>query len=127
MKRQILHFEFDRGPQSLEILVAATVRERMQGLLGRAPLRQDQAMLLRSCRLIHTIGMAYSLDLVYLRRDGAVIKVTAALPARRVDGHWRAHSVLEMATGAAARCGIAVGRRLPLASMTPVTGGSNAH
>jgi uncharacterized membrane protein (UPF0127 family) len=123
MKRQLLHFEFDRGLQTLEIMVAATAPERMQGLLRRPPLRPDQAMLLRSCRLIHTIGMTYPLDLVYLRKDGTVLKVTPALPARRIDGHWHAHSVLEMAAGAAAYYGIAVGRHLPLASMTAAAAG----
>jgi uncharacterized membrane protein (UPF0127 family) len=117
MRRHTLRFETARGPQALDILIAATARERMRGLLGRAPLQAFEAMLLRSCRLIHTVGMGYPLDLVYLRRDGTVLKVTAALPARRIDGHWRAHSVLEMAAGMAARCGIRAGERLPLAQL----------
>lgn len=114
MHHYTLRFTGNTGPQSLELLVAASALERMRGLLGRAPLKAAEGMLLLSCRLIHTIGMGYPLDLVYLARDGRVLKVTAALAARRMDGHWRAHSVLEMAAGEAARCGIAAGVQLPL-------------
>ena len=117
LKTHILRFDLGGGPRAIELMVAATARERMRGLLGRRPLQGFEAMLLRSCRLIHTIGMGYPLDLVYLRRDGTVLKVTESLPARRIDGHWRAHSVLEMAGGAAARCGIEVGAKLPLAQV----------
>lgn len=117
MRRLTLRFELGRGPQAIDVMIAASARERMRGLLGRAPLRAGEAMLLRPCRLIHTVGMDYPLDLVYVRCDGTVLKVTSALPAWRVDGHWRAHGVLEMAAGAAALCGIRRGDRLPLAQL----------
>lgn len=122
MQRRTVHFDLGCGPQALDVMVAATPLERMRGLLGRAPLQACEAMLLRSCRLVHTIGMGYPLDLVYLQRDGTVLKVTQALPARRIDGHWRAHSVLEMAAGMAARCGIRRGDRLVLEQMEAAHG-----
>ena len=114
MQRHTVRFELGCGPQALDIMIAATALERMQGLLGRAPLQACEAMLLHSCWLVHTIGMGYALDLVYLKRDGTVLKVTQALPPRRIDGHWRAHSVLEMAAGMAEQCGIRRGDRLVL-------------
>lgn len=98
----------------IDVMVAASAGERMRGLLGRAPLQASEGMLLLSCRMIHTIGMRYPLDLVYLARDGRVLKVTAALAPRRMDGHWRARHVLEMAGGEAARCRIVPGVTLPL-------------
>lgn len=122
MDYHTLRFDGRSGPREIELQVATSTRERMRGLLGRAPLQTAQGMLLLSCRLIHTIGMGYPLDLVYLARDGRVLKVTAGLPARRMDGHWRARSVLEMASGEAERCGITVGVRLPLECIgQPVT------
>lgn len=110
MHHHLLHT--DAG--AIDVMVAASARERMRGLLGRAPLRAREGMLLLSCRMIHTIGMQYPLDLVYLARDGRVLKVTAALAPRRMDGHWRARHVLEMAAGEAARCRIAPGVTLAL-------------
>ena len=117
MQRHTLRFFGQHGPRAIELLIASTAPERMRGLLGRAPLQAGEGMLLVSCRLIHTFGMGYPLDLVYLARDGHVLKVTAALPKRRMDGHWRAHSVLEMAAGQAQHCGIARGVQLPLESI----------
>jgi uncharacterized membrane protein (UPF0127 family) len=117
MHHTTLRFAGNTGPQAIELRVASSALERMRGLLGCAPLQAAEGMLLLSCRLIHTVGMDYPLDLVYLARDGRVLKVTAKLPARRMDGHWRAHSVLEMAAGEAARCGIVAGMQLPLGSL----------
>ena len=114
MHHYTLSFTGAAGPQAIDVQVASTAPERMRGLLGRAPLQAAEGMLLVACRLIHTFGMGYPLDLVYLARDGRVLKVTSDLKARRIDGHWCAHSVLEMAAGEARRCGIEVGVQLPL-------------
>ncbi|UUZ50470.1 DUF192 domain-containing protein [Massilia sp. B-10] len=83
------------------MFVAGSMLERMRGLLGREALRQREGMLLQSCRLIHTYGMRYPIDVVYLSRGGKVIKVTEALVPRRMSGALRADSVLEMAVGSA--------------------------
>lgn len=104
------------GTRTVDLMVANTVFERMRGLLAREALRKQQGMLLQACRLIHTCGMRYPIDVVYLSRDGVVVKVTSALVPCRADGHWRAHSVLEMAAGEASRCGIRPGTVLPLRS-----------
>lgn len=108
-----IEFSGEAGLRRIKLAVASTPLERMRGLLGRPRLEPGEGMLLQSCRLIHTVGMRYPLDLVYLDRAGLVLKVTTDLPAFRMDGHWRAHSVLEMATGEAAVCGISPGVRLP--------------
>jgi uncharacterized membrane protein (UPF0127 family) len=115
MHHHTLRFAGRGGACAIRLMVASTARERMRGLLGRAPLQAAEGMLLLSCRMIHTIGMGYPLDLIYLDRYGRVLKVTEALPPLRMDGHWRARHVLEMAAGEAARCEIASGIILPLA------------
>ena len=48
---------------------------RLRGLLGRAPLAADgsEALLIRPCASVHTLGMGYPLDLVFLDREGAVL------------------------------------------------------
>lgn len=101
------------GPRTVDLMIASTMFERMRGLLAREALGEQQGMLLQACRLIHTCGMRYPIDVVYLSRDGVVLKVTRALVPRRADGHWRAHSVLEMAAGEAGRCGIQAGTVMP--------------
>ncbi|PHV07908.1 hypothetical protein CSQ96_08445 [Janthinobacterium sp. BJB412] len=121
-----LDFATAAGPASLRIMVAANAPERMRGLLGRPALAEGEGMLLLACRLVHTVGMRYPIDLVYLRRDGAVLKVTPALAPRRMGGCWGADCVLELAAGAAARRGIAPGARLPLDGLRPRRGGRDA-
>ncbi len=105
------------GARALDVQVAATTLARMRGLLGRPPLGPGQAMLIRPCNLVHTVGMGYAIDVVFLRRDGLVLKVAAALAPRRASGHWRAHCVLELAAGEAARHAIAPGLVLPLGAL----------
>lgn len=114
MRYRALHFDGLCGWRTLELMIADTLFERTRGLLAHAPPGAGQAMVLPSCRLIHTFGMRYPVDAVYLDRHGAVLKVTAALAPYRIDGHVCARDVLELAAGASARWGIAAGVRLPL-------------
>lgn len=87
---------------------------RMRGLLARPALCRDEGMLLRSCNMIHTFGMCYPIDVLFLRRDGLVLKIAEAVKPRRARGYLRAHCVLELAAGEAQRCGIALGVVLPI-------------
>jgi len=73
--------------------------------------------MLRPCNLIHTVGMRYPIDVVFLRRDGQVLSVAAEVPPLRMRGCWRAHAVLELAAGEAARCAIRPGMMLPLEAL----------
>lgn len=102
------------GAQRLELMITASMAERMRGLLGRAALGPREGMLLPRCGMIHTFGMRYPIDVVYLDGRNRVLKVSAALAPRRMDGHWRARAVLELAAGSARACGIAPGCVLAL-------------
>ena len=55
-------------------------RGRGRGLLGRTSI--DGALVLAGCRWIHTIGMKFALDVVYLDADGVVVKI-ARMPRGR--------------------------------------------
>jgi uncharacterized membrane protein (UPF0127 family) len=116
MHRISLQLDAERGCHRLDLMVAAGIFERMRGLLGHAPLGQSQGMLLPGCGMIHTFGMRYPIDVVYLDGKGKVVKVTPALAAGRMGGHWRARTVLELAAGTALRCGIHPGAALGLAA-----------
>ena len=114
MKTSLLSFKSTQGEQRLDVSVASSMLSRMRGLLGRPALEGYQGMLLRSCNLVHTFGMRYPIDMVFMRRDGHVLKVSTAVAPRRAQGHMRAHCVLELASGAAKKCGIHPGMRLPI-------------
>lgn len=117
MKPQTLSFCGANGAQRLHVVVASTMFSRMRGLLGRPPLLSNQGMLLRSCNLIHTFGMGYPIDLVFMHKDGRVLKISDDVAPRRARGHLRAHCVLELAGGVARQRGIALGMRLPIEAL----------
>jgi uncharacterized membrane protein (UPF0127 family) len=97
----------------LTVTTATTAAERMRGLLGQAPLRAGQAMLLRPCRLVHTFCMAYPIDLVFIDRAGVIRRIDTAVPRSRVRGCIGAWQTLEMAAGDARAHGLHVGQALP--------------
>lgn len=117
MKTVHLDFETLQGRQHLAVMLATTVLSRMRGLLGRPALQRDEGLLLRPCNLVHTLGMRYPIDVVFLRRDGLVLKVAGSLPVHRASGHLRAQCVLELAAGVAQSCGIVAGARLPVEAL----------
>ncbi len=80
--------------------VAATRRSRARGLLGSAGWEGRDGLLLRPCRNIHTVGMRYPIDLVFLDEEGRVLRVVEGLrPGRISPLVLRARSVLELPAG----------------------------
>jgi uncharacterized membrane protein (UPF0127 family) len=76
---------------------------RLVGLMGRADLPAGVALRLRGCRSVHTFGMRFALDLVWLDAAGAVVRVDRAVPPCRVRTCRAARSVLETRAGGADR------------------------
>jgi uncharacterized membrane protein (UPF0127 family) len=89
---------------------------RMKGLLGRSSLEPGEGMLIRPAPSIHTFFMRFPIDAVFLSRDGEVLKVAAHVRPWRTRSCRRAHAVLELGAGEAARRGIALGDRLGAAT-----------
>jgi uncharacterized membrane protein (UPF0127 family) len=74
---------------------------RLVGLAGRADLPPGVALHLSRCRSVHTFGMRFALDLVWLDHEGAVVRVDRAVPPCRVRTCRAARSVLETRAGGA--------------------------
>jgi uncharacterized membrane protein (UPF0127 family) len=83
----------------------------MQGLLGQAGLPPATGLLLRA-KEVHTLGMRFTIDVVYLAKTGAVLRVDTMRPGRVGPVVLKARWVLELAAGEAARLGIAPGTTL---------------
>ncbi len=74
--------------------------ERMRGLLGRSSLPPGHAMAFDRCSLLHTCFMRFSIDVLFLDREGRVVKLCRNIrPFRLVWGGWRAHMAIEAAAG----------------------------
>ena len=82
------------------VLIAERWHERMRGLLGRQGLAPGTGMLLSPCGSVHTAGMRFVIDVVYLDNGGRVVYIVKGLqPWRMSFGGWRAHAALEMQSG----------------------------
>ena len=86
--------------------------ERMRGLLGRPALNADEGLLIERCNLVHTLGMRYCLDLVFLDKHDRVCKLVGDVAPLRMAGSWRAAMTLELAPGELARQGWRLGDQL---------------
>lgn len=86
--------------------------DRMRGLLGRAPLRAGEGLLIAPCSSVHTLGMGYPLDLVFLDREGRVRKCVSGLVPRRMAASRGAAMTLELAGGSLRGLDLRVGEVL---------------
>jgi uncharacterized membrane protein (UPF0127 family) len=83
----------------LMLLVARNFRERRRGLAKMTPLPAGHGLRILKCNSIHTFGMRFALDLVWLARDGRVLRVDHDVGPRRMKLCVRARSVVETGAG----------------------------
>lgn len=107
----------DDGRTVADVELATSPWRRARGLLGRSGVPAGRGMWLAPCRAIHTVGMRFAIDIVFLDRESSVVKVCGAVaPWRLAWGGWRAHGALEFAAGEATRLGLVPGQRLRVQS-----------
>jgi uncharacterized membrane protein (UPF0127 family) len=85
-----------------EVPVATT---RLSRLLGLALLPRERAgagLLIPRCRSVHTLGMRFPLDLLFLDRGGRVVEVRRDVSTARVVRCRGADAVLELPSPQAA-------------------------
>ncbi len=95
-----------------EVKKTETVLERMRGLLVCGKLSEQQGMIMSPCNSVHTFFMSYNIDIIYLDKDGYVLKVVSSLRPWRLSGCLQAVSVLEVLPGVIERSLIEKGDRL---------------
>jgi uncharacterized membrane protein (UPF0127 family) len=79
--------------------VARAFGERRRGLAKMTPMPPDHALRILKCNSVHTFGMRFALDLVWLGRGGRVVRVDRDVAPRRIRLCVRARSVVEARTG----------------------------
>ena len=92
--------------------VADTARARRTGLLGHASLKPGEGLWIVPCEAVHSFGMKFAIDLVYLDRKKRVRKVRKAMMPRRLSACVTAHSVLELPSGTIASTATSPGDQL---------------
>jgi len=63
---------------------ARTFVERLRGLMFRPSLAQGEALVLFGDNSIHTFFMRFPIDVLYLDREGRVLRLEEAMPPWRV-------------------------------------------
>jgi len=79
-----------------EVAVATGFRARLLGLAGLRRERAGAGLLLPGCASVHTFGMRFDLDLVFLDAAGRPLAIVLGLPSRRLASHRGAAAVLEL-------------------------------
>ncbi len=84
------------------VRVAAAPWRRLRGLLECRDLPPGTGLLLIPCWAIHTVGMRFPIDVVFLTRAGVATRVQTVPPGRLlVWGGWAAAMALEVPAGEA--------------------------
>jgi uncharacterized membrane protein (UPF0127 family) len=101
-----------------EIEPAFDSKTRNRGLLGRPRLDDGSALILAPCSSIHTFFMRFAIDVLFVAKDGCVLKIYSALPAWRIGFASGAFAAIELPAGAAAASDTRSGDTLALARRT---------
>lgn len=112
LKESCLYLLDSDNPQiCVEIWEPVGLFGRARGLLGCSGLGSGRGFMLRA-KQVHTVGMAFPIDVVHINRKGEVIRVRTMPPGRIGPFILGARWVLELDGGEAKRLGIQVGRKL---------------
>ena len=96
----------ERSPD-VKVSIADRFFRRAIGLLSRRSLPDDEALLITPCASVHTFGMRFSIDVVFLGKRNEILKISENVRPFGVCFAPRGtKSVLEMAAGNASRTGL---------------------
>jgi uncharacterized membrane protein (UPF0127 family) len=108
----VLYVEGHETPLATAVETAFDSASRKKGLLGRSELADGTALVIAPCSAVHTFAMRFPIDVIFVGRDGRILKLRRALKTSRMAGALRAFAVVELAAGAIDRAGVSVGDRL---------------
>lgn len=91
------------------VQVADTFWRRLKGLLGTRSFPVGQALIIQPCASVHTFGMQYVIDVVFLDVTHRVVKIVSNMKPNRIVIASKASYVVELAAGTVDRTGTAVG------------------
>jgi uncharacterized membrane protein (UPF0127 family) len=93
------------------VTAAVDSATRRRGLLGRSGL-DDEALVIAPCSAVHTFFMKFAIDVLFVSKQGHILRVVCGVAPWRITGSLRAFATIEVAAGTAAQTATAVGHRL---------------
>jgi uncharacterized protein len=97
---------------ALDLNVTTSMFDRLKGWMGRSPIAERDALLIRPCNSIHTWFMRESIDVVFLDRTHHVLAIHHDVRPGTLRAHWRASAALELRAGRSASLGLQPGEPL---------------
>ena len=94
--------------------IADTSATRNRGLLKRTGLAPGEGLWIVPTQGVHSFGMKFAIDVVYLSRKRRVLKIRPNMRKSRISLCLTAHSVLELPEGTLEASGTQVGDELAL-------------
>ena|SRR5580658_3755182 len=91
---------------------ADTVAKARTGLLKHSSLAPGEGLWIAPCEAVHTFGMRFPIDVVFVSRNKKVVKIRPNLVRGRIAFSIRASSVLELPAGRLAETGTQSGDQL---------------
>jgi uncharacterized membrane protein (UPF0127 family) len=89
---------------------AGTFFSRFRGLLGKANLPEGEGLWIVPCNSIHSFGMRFRFDAIFLDQGKRVVGLCPHFRKNRISRiFWKAHGVLELPAGTIERTGTEVG------------------
>jgi uncharacterized protein len=107
---RISHYPFLELETGIRMHLAHTWRARLIGLALMRGLDPDEALVIPHCTSVHTFGMRFEIDVVFVDRDWLPIYIEYGVRPGRVLRSRFARSVIEVTAGEASR--LADGLRL---------------
>ena len=85
------------------VMTAFHSAARNKGLQGRDGLPEGSALVIAPTNAIHTFFMKFPIDVLFITKDGRVVKIKHGLKPWRVASCFLAYAVVELPAGATAR------------------------
>ena len=108
------HAIIERNGKTLahHVELAGNLWARNRGLLGRERLDDGEALLIPGCGSIHTWGMRFTIDVIFLDGKRRVVRIADGVPPWRFLLAFLGRDVLELPRGRARRCGLRRGDKI---------------
>ena len=110
---KIVQLKLDEKTVVERCIQADRFGSRLIGLLNKKSITSQEALILVPCDMVHTIVMRFPIDIIFVNREGLVLKIIENLKptriAARVPGAW---AVIEAKSGMAEVLGIKPGLAL---------------
>ena len=94
------------------IMIADSFWRRLKGLLGTQSLLIESGLIIRPCSSVHTFGMRYVIDVLFMNRNHGVCKAVSSMAPGKVAWCSAAFYVIELPEGTIEKTKTTIGDKI---------------